>query len=174
MLSRSEPFFFFLLKKLMLVFDASPTVTWPYILAPCNIKIVFAGFFFQVYLCWESALILPSNTAKVELCLIHLQVLSLSWYKLIISSTDYLIVIHLQHFHLFSFSWNFLLFWFLNAYYLNVLNSVVSLSSSSFLLNINASFLSGASLVAQLVKNLPAMQETPVWFPGQEDLLEKG
>ena len=30
------------------------------------------------------------------------------------------------------------------------------------------------SLVAQLVKNLPAMQETPVQFLGQEDLLEKG
>ena len=30
-----------------------------------------------------------------------------------------------------------------------------------------------ASLVAQLVKNLPAMQETPVRFLGQEDLLEK-
>ena len=30
-----------------------------------------------------------------------------------------------------------------------------------------------ASLVAQLVKNLPAMQETPVWFLGQEYLLEK-
>ena len=30
------------------------------------------------------------------------------------------------------------------------------------------------SLVAQLVKNLPAMQETPVWFLGQEDLQEKG
>ena len=27
----------------------------------------------------------------------------------------------------------------------------------------------GASLVAQLVKNLPAMQETPVQFLGQED-----
>ena len=33
---------------------------------------------------------------------------------------------------------------------------------------------SWASLVAQLVKNLPAMQETPVWFLGWEDLLEKG
>ena len=33
---------------------------------------------------------------------------------------------------------------------------------------------SGASLIAQLVKNLPAMQETPVWFLGREDLLEKG
>ena len=33
---------------------------------------------------------------------------------------------------------------------------------------------SGASLVAQLVKNPPAMQETMVRFLGQEDLLEKG
>ena len=32
----------------------------------------------------------------------------------------------------------------------------------------------GASLVAQLVKNPPAMQETPVRFLGWEDLLEKG
>ena len=31
-----------------------------------------------------------------------------------------------------------------------------------------------ASLVAQLVKNLPSMQETPVQFLGQKDLLEKG
>ena len=30
-----------------------------------------------------------------------------------------------------------------------------------------------ASLVAQLVKNPPAMQETPVRFMGQEDPLEK-
>ena len=29
------------------------------------------------------------------------------------------------------------------------------------------------SLIAQLVKNLPAMQETPVQFLGQEDPLEK-
>ena len=29
------------------------------------------------------------------------------------------------------------------------------------------------SLIAQLVKNLPAMQETPVRFLGQEDPLEK-
>ena len=33
---------------------------------------------------------------------------------------------------------------------------------------------SGASLVAQLVKNLPAMQETLVLLLGQEDPLEKG
>ena len=32
----------------------------------------------------------------------------------------------------------------------------------------------GASLVAQMVKNLPAMRETWVQSPGQEDALEKG
>ena len=32
----------------------------------------------------------------------------------------------------------------------------------------------GASLIDQLVKNLPAMQETLVQFLGQEDPLEKG
>ena len=32
----------------------------------------------------------------------------------------------------------------------------------------------GASLVSQLVKNPPAMQETPVRFLGWEDSLEKG
>ena len=31
-----------------------------------------------------------------------------------------------------------------------------------------------ASLIAQLVKNRPAMQETPVWFLGWEDPLAKG
>ena len=31
-----------------------------------------------------------------------------------------------------------------------------------------------SSLIAQLVKNPPAMQENPVQFLGQEDLLEKG
>ena len=34
--------------------------------------------------------------------------------------------------------------------------------------------LKGVSLIAQLVKNLPAMQETPVQFLGSEDPLEKG
>ena len=33
---------------------------------------------------------------------------------------------------------------------------------------------SRASLIAQLVKNLPAMQETPVRFLGWKDPLEKG
>ena len=32
----------------------------------------------------------------------------------------------------------------------------------------------GGSLVAQMVKNLPVMQETHVWSPNQEDPLEKG
>ena len=32
----------------------------------------------------------------------------------------------------------------------------------------------GASLAAQLIKNPPAMQETPVQFLGPEDLLDKG
>ena len=35
-------------------------------------------------------------------------------------------------------------------------------------------FTTGPSLVAQMVKNLPEIQETQVWFLGQEDLLEKG
>ena len=34
--------------------------------------------------------------------------------------------------------------------------------------------LMGASLIAQLVKSLPVMQETLVQFLDQEDLLEKG
>ena len=33
--------------------------------------------------------------------------------------------------------------------------------------------MAGESLVAKLIKNLPAMQETPVRFLGQEDPLEK-
>ena len=33
---------------------------------------------------------------------------------------------------------------------------------------------SGASLIAQLVKNSPAIQETPVRFLGQEDPLKNG
>ena len=31
-----------------------------------------------------------------------------------------------------------------------------------------------ASLITQSVENPPAVQETPVRLPGQEDLLEKG
>ena len=39
---------------------------------------------------------------------------------------------------------------------------------------INGQHFLGAFLVAQLVKNPPAIQEIPVQFLGQEDLLEKG
>ena len=35
-------------------------------------------------------------------------------------------------------------------------------------------FKNWATLVARLVKNPPAMQETPIQFLGREDLLEKG
>ena len=38
----------------------------------------------------------------------------------------------------------------------------------------NNTVIIGASLVAQMVKNLPAMQDTPVRFLGQEDPLEEG
>ena len=41
--------------------------------------------------------------------------------------------------------------------------------SHDFTLNLRA----GTSLVAQLVKNLPAMQKTLIQFLGQEDPLEK-
>ena len=36
------------------------------------------------------------------------------------------------------------------------------------------SLVAGASLIAQLIKNPPAMQETPVRFLGQEDPLAMG
>ena len=35
-------------------------------------------------------------------------------------------------------------------------------------------FFKGASLVAQMVQNLPGMQETQVWSLGWEDFPEKG
>jgi len=42
------------------------------------------------------------------------------------------------------------------------------------IVNISLITLYGTSLVAQTVKNLPAMQETQIWSLGQEDPLEKG
>ena len=39
---------------------------------------------------------------------------------------------------------------------------------------ISIQFKNGASLIAQLVKNPPVMQETPVRFLGQKEPLEKG
>ena len=55
-----------------------------------------------------------------------------------------------------SFTYIFLQIFFIIGYY-KILNIVA-----------------WASLVVQLVKNLPAMQETPVRVLGQEDPLEKG
>ena len=49
-----------------------------------------------------------------------------------------------------------------------------NLFSLSFLVCLMGSRNTWASLIAQLVKNLPTMQETPVRFLGQEDPLEKG
>ena len=48
----------------------------------------------------------------------------------------------------------------------------IKLQAAAFMLETH--MLTGASLIAQLVRNPPAMQETPVRFLGQEDLLEKG
>ena len=47
------------------------------------------------------------------------------------------------------------------------------LHGCSILIFVNCCVISWASLVAQLVKNLPAMQEAQVRFLGQEDPLEK-
>ena len=50
----------------------------------------------------------------------------------------------------------------------------ICVCSYSFLLTVlNSLSDSWTSLIAQLVKNPPAMQETPVGFLGWEDLLEK-
>ena len=50
-----------------------------------------------------------------------------------------------------------------------------SISSSDYFLVIRVELsVSGASLTAQFVKNLPVMQETLVRFLGWEDPLEKG
>ena len=40
--------------------------------------------------------------------------------------------------------------------------------------NLAAAAAARGSLMAQLVRNVPAMQETPVGFLGQEDPLQKG
>ena len=46
---------------------------------------------------------------------------------------------------------------------------------SPWLFNLYAEYIMwNTSLVAQMVKNLPAMQEIQVWFVGEEDSLEKG
>ena len=48
------------------------------------------------------------------------------------------------------------------------------LKPSGFLDTVTHSSILGASLVAQIAKNLPVVQETQVGSLGQEDTLEKG
>ena len=81
-----------------------------------------------------------------------------------------------------------LIFWFLDQSFLSSMlphsalysQSQKQLYSLSLVFIIRHSVLGtslnskGASLIAQLIKNPPAMQETPVGFLGQEDPLEKG
>ena len=52
----------------------------------------------------------------------------------------------------------------------NMVNKLVSVLPKFFL----CIFIIWAFLIAQLVKNPPEMQETPVQFLGQEYMLEKG
>ena len=56
----------------------------------------------------------------------------------------------------------------MSADILDVLVNVIQVAATA------AIRVDGASLKAQLVKNVPAMQETLVQFLGWEDLLEKG
>ena len=57
---------------------------------------------------------------------------------------------------------------------LSLLQREGSSSESSCASNVRLNFSEGASLIAQLEKNPPAMQDTPVRFLHQEDPLEKG
>ena len=54
----------------------------------------------------------------------------------------------------------------------NIFEGMDIITSVALVANLHPSL--WASLIARLVKNLPAMHETLVWFLGQEDLLEKG
>ena len=55
-----------------------------------------------------------------------------------------------------------------------VIKSQTCLSDWTELNKINPLYWTEAFLIAQLVKNMPAMQETLVWFQGWESLLKKG
>ena len=71
------------------------------------------------------------------------------------------------------FSWKWIIF----SYYIlkRVISSSFPLSRlTEYVLSFSLFSLMGSSLIAQLVKNPSAMQETPVRFLGWEDLLEKG
>ena len=65
--------------------------------------------------------------------------------------------------------------WKYELIYNIILVSGIQYSDSVFLyIILHLNLLQCASLIAQLVKNLPVMQETLVRFLGLEDLLEKG
>ena len=66
----------------------------------------------------------------------------------------------------------FAFFFFFFAFIL--LSSGLAFLSRDWPAKVNLKSRAWASLVAQVVKNLPAMQETPVQFLGWEDPLEKG
>ena len=57
--------------------------------------------------------------------------------------------------------------------FLSSLFSLLFFLRDSLIIGLIIVFFSRASLLAQSVKNLPAMQETRVWSLGQEDPLEK-
>ena len=57
---------------------------------------------------------------------------------------------------------------------LNIWKFTVHVLLKPDLENFEYYFASMGSLIAQLVKNLPKMQDILVWFLGQEDPLEKG
>ena len=62
-----------------------------------------------------------------------------------------------------------------SSYHCNFCDVSTWLSRSQWIAyNLSLLRVGWASLVAQLVKNPPAMQETPVQFLGQEDPLKKG
>ena len=57
---------------------------------------------------------------------------------------------------------------------LTVLFIIIYISVGTKIIVACSAHICRVSLIAQLVKHLPVMQETPVWFLGQEDPLEKG
>ena len=61
-----------------------------------------------------------------------------------------------------------------SSIFFGFLKGLKSPQSTLLLLSMASTTLREASLVAQMVKNPPAMQETWVWSLGQEDPLEKG
>ena len=63
---------------------------------------------------------------------------------------------------------------FFGCYYKLILFTFFNHLHTSIYNTTNLYIFIGASLVAQMVKNLPAMQETPVQSLGQEDPMEKG